>query len=84
MWCWNMRQKILRKPGGYSYPDQVCKLCGTCAAEDCNSAVEQYVEYHLGTCRICGSIRDQVASPRDFGFPTFYTYANGSPVRRNP
>lgn len=76
-----MRQKILRKPGGYDYPDQVCQRCGMYAAEDCNTRVEDIIELHLGTCRICGELRAQVASPRDFGYPTFYTYANGAPVR---
>ena len=79
-----MRKKILRKPGGIGYPlEGVCERCGMYAAEDTSDTqVQEHIEYFLSVCGICKTLT-QVASPRDFGFPVFYTYANGSPVVRS-
>ena len=76
-----MRQKVIRRPGGANYPlTGVCKRCGTYAAEDSKTRIEEHVAYMLEYCGICKTLT-QVASPRDFGWPTFYTYTNGAPVK---
>lgn len=77
-----MRKKILRKPGQEGYPDLVCARCGTYAAEDSGTLVQEHCEFTLGTCRICGEVRIKISPPSDFGWPIFYTYENGAPVRR--
>lgn len=77
----SLRKKILRKPGGVNYPFHICVPCGTYAAGDCNTVVQEYLETTLGTCGVCRNIKVPVADPYDFGWPTFYTYENGAPVR---
>jgi hypothetical protein len=74
------RQKILRKPGQANYPTYVCKRCGTYAAEDSVTRVQEHVEYELNRCGICSTLT-LVAIPYDFGHPEFYTYKNGAPVQ---
>lgn len=76
-----MRQKILREPGGLGYPANVCLMCGEDAAEDSDTEIQKHLEFSLGTCGICNEMH-QVTSPKEFGSPTFYTYANGAPARR--
>jgi hypothetical protein len=81
---WNKRKKILRRPTDANYPSAgVCQLCGTYAAEDSKTTIEEHVIYTLDTCGVCKRFTD-VAHPRDFGWPTFYTYENGTPVYGTP
>jgi hypothetical protein len=72
---------ILRQFGGANYPFNVCERCGSYAAEDSGTQLEEYIEFTLADCEICLAFT-KVASPRDFGLPTFYTYENGAPVKR--
>lgn len=74
------RQKIIRRPNGYDYPATVCESCGTYAAKQSKTLVEKELDLSLGTCDICKAKLVYVGALRDFGFPTFYTYANGMPV----
>lgn len=73
------RVKVLRKPGFPNYPYEVCDTCGRFAAEDCKKRVEEYIDFTLGHCGVCGNFTN-VASTREYGDPTFYTYRNGAPV----
>ena len=50
------------------------------ASEDCGTRVSKYLEYGIGVCGVCNTLT-QVANPYDFGWPTFYTYKNGAPVK---
>jgi hypothetical protein len=77
-----VRTKILREPGKVGYPLYVCYRCGKYACDDSMTMMEKYVEWEFNCCGICSTLTE-VAHPRDFGWPTFYTYANGAPVRRN-
>lgn len=74
------REKIIRRPNGYGYPGQVCLRCGEDAAKKSNTYVEPNMSLRIDTCDICHSLLVEVGDIREFGFPTFYTYANGMPV----
>ena len=80
------RVKVLRIPDGTGnevYPFWVCEHCGRCAAEDSKTEVYEELDLRLGDCGICAARWTHVAEPQQFGFPTFYTYINGEPIRRS-
>lgn len=74
------RTKILRKPGGPDYPLYVCEPCGRSAVSTSNTKAQEDIDFRLGSCPVCKRMLIHVATPWDFGYPTFYTYANGQPV----
>jgi hypothetical protein len=75
-----MRQKILREPNGYGYPILVCDRCGTAAAENYRKEIQSIIDGSLGHCGIC-QLFTNVSSPSDYGWPAFYTYLDGTPVK---
>lgn len=75
------RKKILRRPDSYKYPLMVCTRCGMYASEDSKTRVEEIILYDLAHCDICQDFTN-VTHPSDFGYPTFYTFENGEPVKR--
>lgn len=77
-----MRLKILRKPGQQGYPAYVCNRCGTYAQEDSKTVRQAVIGFELQRCGICDTV-EACATPLDFGWPEFYTYKNGAPVRRS-
>ena len=76
------RVKILRESGGANYPFWVCERCGKYAAEDSKTEVYDELDLRLGVCGVCAASCTHVAEPQQFGFPSFYTYMNGEPIRR--
>lgn len=77
------RVKILRRDGWGNYPLWVCERCGRYAAEDSKTEVHTELDLQLGMCGICSEEHVQVANPQQFGFPTFFTYTNGEPIKRS-
>ena len=80
------RLRILRTPQGTGneiYPLLVCEPCGRYAAEDSKTGVYEELDLRLGDCVICAATSTHVAEPQQFGFPIFYTYMNGEPIRRS-
>ncbi len=77
------RIKVLREPRGPNYPFMVCERCGRYAAEDSRTSVYRELDLRLGDCGVCAANCTHVAEPQQFGFPTFYTYMNGEPIRRS-
>lgn len=80
------RVKIYRTPegtGNAPYPLWVCERCGKYAAEDSKTEVYKELDLRLGNCGICAANCTHVAQLIQFGFPSFYTYMNGEPIRRS-
>lgn len=80
------RVKVLRTPQGIGtapYPLWVCEPCGKFAAEDSKTEVYEELDLRLGACGVCAANCTNVAQLHQFGFPTFYTYMNGQPIRRS-
>ena len=76
------RVKVLREPGWANYPFFVCECCGKYAASESKTKVYSELDLRLGDCEVCAARLTQVAQPQQFGFPIFYTYMNGQPIRR--
>ena len=68
--------------GNAAYPLLVCEPCGKAAAEDSKTEVYEELVLRLGACGICAAKYIHVTEPQQFGFPSFYTYMNGQPIRR--
>ena len=78
------RVKLLRRSdnsGNSVYPLMVCETCGRYAAEDSRTEVYKELDLRLGHCGVCAANVTPVGVPQQFGFPTFFTYENGQPVR---
>lgn len=74
------RVTILRRPHQGNYPLEVCDRCAQYAVEDSGTRVEEHIDRALAYCGVCRELT-QVASPQEYGWPTFYTYTNGAPVK---
>ena len=76
------RKRFLRRYGGYGYPSRVCEPCGREAARSSKTEIMEPVSLELKRktmCIVCKSQNVPLATCRDFGNPTFYTFESGQP-----